>query len=217
MQSTQSAPIVESHAVSGSVALASPRPDVAPVGAVIPFPAALSPALTRPSAVEALKTESAPAEVEVPAPESAIPPPPAPPAVPSADPVTAGPTPEAVQQAIIAALAAAGHASASTLLSTARFTLEATSLRIEVPGMGKKMLALTVNAAAEKIIKQEMQRLGGPARFMVIPGEGVASTSSVSAPVAGSIQQAALEHPMVQRAKEIFNAEVRSVVDLRTR
>ncbi len=128
-----------------------------------------------------------------------------------------GPTPAAVQQAIITALSEAGHASASTLLSTARFTLEATSLRIEVPGMGKKMLALTVNAAAEKIIKQQMQSLGGPARFMVIPGEGVASTSSVTAPVEGSIQQAALEHPMVQRAKELFNAEVRSVVDLRTK
>jgi DNA polymerase-3 subunit gamma/tau len=128
-----------------------------------------------------------------------------------------GPTEDAAQKAVIAALAEAGHASASTLLSTARFTLEATSLRIEVPGMGKKMLALTVNAAAEKIIKQEMQRLGGPSRFMVIPGEGVASTSSVTAPVQGSIQQAALEHPMVQRAKELFNAEVRSVVDLRTK
>ena len=127
------------------------------------------------------------------------------------------PSAESVQRAIIAALAEAGHASASTLLSTARFTLEATSLRVEVPGMGKKMLSLTVNAAAEKIFKQELQRLGGPARFMVIPGEGVASTSSVSAPVEGSIQQAALEHPMVQRAKELFNAEVRSVVDLRTK
>jgi DNA polymerase-3 subunit gamma/tau len=127
------------------------------------------------------------------------------------------PTADSVQKAIIAALAEAGHASASTLLSTARVTLEATSLRIEVPGMGKKMLALTVNAAAEKIIKQELQRLGAPIRFMVIPGEGVASTSSVTAPVEGSVQQAALEHPMVQRAKEIFHAEVRSVVDLRTK
>jgi DNA polymerase-3 subunit gamma/tau len=126
-------------------------------------------------------------------------------------------TAAAAQQAVITALAEAGHASASTLLATARFTLEATSLRIEVPGMGKKMLALTVNAAAEKIIKQEMQRLGGPVRFMVIPGEGITSTSSLSAPPSGSIQQAALEHPMVQRAKELFNAEVRSVVDLRTK
>ena len=124
---------------------------------------------------------------------------------------------EAAKQAVVAALAQQGHASASQLISTARFTLEATSLRIEVPGIGKKMLALTVNAAAEKIVKQEMQRLGGPARFMVIPGEGVAATSPVAAPAAGSIQQAALEHPMVQRAKQIFNAEVRSVVDLRTK
>ena len=124
---------------------------------------------------------------------------------------------ESVKQSVVTALAQQGHASASQLISTARFTLETTSLRVEVPGIGKKMLALTVNAAAEKIIKQELQRLGGPARFMVIPGEGVAATSPVSAPAAGSIQHAALEHPMVQRAKEIFNAEVRSVVDLRTK
>ena len=128
-----------------------------------------------------------------------------------------GPTVDSVKQAIVSSLAQAGHASASTLLSTARFTLEPTSLRIEVPGIGKKMLGLTVNAACEKLIKQELQRLGGPARFMVIPGEGIASVSSVSAPVEGSVQQAALEHPMVQRAKEIFNAEVRSVVDLRNK
>ncbi len=217
MQSTQSAPIVESHAVSGSVALAAPRPEAAHVGAVIPFPTAPFPtALAQPSEIEAPETESAPAR-EL-APQSAIPLPPAPPSGPSAPSAPAdGPTPEAVQKAIIAALAETGHASASALLSIARFTLEATSLRIEVPGMGKKMLALTVNAAAEKIIKQEMQRLGAPGRFMVIPGEGVASTSSVTAPVEGSIQQAALEHPMVQRAKELFNAEVRSVVDLRTK
>jgi DNA polymerase III subunit gamma/tau len=130
---------------------------------------------------------------------------------------TETPSAEAVQQAVVSALAQQGHATASALIATGRFTLEATNLRIEVPGIGKKMLALTVNAAAEKIIKQEVQRLGGPARFMVIPGEGVAATSTVAAPIAGSIQEAALEHPMVQKAKEIFNAEVRSVVDLRNK
>ncbi|HMG85700.1 MAG TPA: DNA polymerase III subunit gamma/tau [Terracidiphilus sp.] len=202
----QSAPIAESHAVNGSVALASSRPEVAHAGAVIPFPSAQP----RPSDLEALDTKSDPAELPVP--QLTIPPA-APPSTPSAD----GLTPDSVQQVIVAGLAQNGHASASQLLSTARFTLEATSLRIEVPGIGKKMLALTVNPAAEKIIKQDLQRIGAPARFMVIPGEGVAATSAVSAPVVGSIQQAALEHPMVQRAKEIFNAEVRSVVDLRTK
>ncbi len=81
------------------------------------------------------------------------------------------------------------------------------------------MLSLTVNAAAEKIIRQELQRLGAPTRFLVVPGEGVAATAPASAataaPPAGSIQQAALANPLVQRAQEIFNAEVRSVLDLR--
>jgi DNA polymerase-3 subunit gamma/tau len=31
------------------------------------------------------------------------------------------------------------------------------------------------------------------------------------------VQEEALNHPLVQRAREIFNAEVRSVVDLRTK
>ena len=37
---------------------------------------------------------------------------------------------------------------------------------------GQEDARLTVNAAAEKIIRQELQRLGGPARFLVVPGEG---------------------------------------------
>jgi DNA polymerase-3 subunit gamma/tau len=202
----QSAPVVESHAVSGSVALAGPRAEAAPAGTVIQFPAASA----QPDEVVESQPESVPTEV------AALEPSPlAPPGAPVSQ--EGNLSAEAVQQAIIFALAQHGHASASQLISTARFTLEATSLCIEVPGIGKKMLGLTVNAAAEKIVRQELQRLGGPSRFMVIPGEGLASTSAVMAPVAGSIQQAAMEHPMVQRAKEIFNAEVRSVVDLRSK
>jgi len=202
----QSVPVAESHSVSGSTALASKPAQVEPAGEVIPFPTPAPRPTIEPgpvavsAAIEATETASIP---ETPAPAAVVP----------AGAIDA----EAAQKAIVSALAQQGHASASQLISTARFTLEATSLRIEVPGLGKKMLALTVNAAAEKIIKQELQRLGGPARFMVIPGEGVAATTPIAAPAAGSIQQTALEHPMVQRAKEIFNAEVRSVVDLRTK
>jgi len=123
---------------------------------------------------------------------------------------------DGLRQEVIQALASSGHATASQLLSTGTWTLEGSSLRIVVPGMGKKMLALTVNAAAEKIIRQELQRLGAPSRFMILPGEGKsASPVPGAAPPVGSIQEAALANPMVQRAKEIFAAEVRSVVDLR--
>ncbi|MFZ0744210.1 MAG: DNA polymerase III subunit gamma/tau [Terracidiphilus sp.] len=128
------------------------------------------------------------------------------------------PDPDALRQAICAALAAAGHDTASQLLGAGTWTQDGASLRIEVAGMGKKMLTLTVNAVAEKIIRQELQRLGAPSRFLVVPGEGSGgATTTVSAPPSGSVQEAALAHPLVQRAKEIFKAEIRSVVDLRVK
>jgi len=121
-----------------------------------------------------------------------------------------------MRRAVSTALAEAGHGSASQLLGSGEWTIDGGNLRIEVALMSKKMLSLTVNAAAEKIVKQELQRLGGPARFLVIPGAGGGMASVPSAaPISGSIQEEALAHPLVQRAKEIFHAEVRSVVDLR--
>jgi len=136
---------------------------------------------------------------------------------PVADPSESATNVDTICHAVVQALAAAGHATASQLLSTGSWTLEGSNLRIEVPGMGKKMLALTVNAVAEKVIRQELQRLGAPSRFMVVPGEGRAGSSAapVAAAPAGSVHEAALADPMVQRAKEIFSAEIRSVVDLR--
>ncbi len=132
----------------------------------------------------------------------------------SVAPSGAAPSIDAIRNAVGEALVKEGHASAAQLLSGARWMLDGANVRIEVPGVGKKMLSLTVNAATEKIIRQEMQRLGAPPRFMVVPGEGVAQAPA-AAPAAGSVQEAALAHPLVQRAQEIFKAEVRSVVDLR--
>ncbi|HUX28840.1 MAG TPA: DNA polymerase III subunit gamma/tau [Terracidiphilus sp.] len=169
-------------------------PAASAVATATPFPAAASPA-TGFASTESL-TEGALAK----APQAAQ-------DVPSVD---------TLRQATCSALAAAGHPSAAQLLGAGNWILDGATLRIEVAGMGKKMLALTVNAAAEKIIRQELQRHGAPARFLVVPCQGgPASAQVMAAPAAGSIQEAALEHPLVQRAKEIFNAEVRSVVDLR--
>jgi DNA polymerase-3 subunit gamma/tau len=123
---------------------------------------------------------------------------------------------DSLRTAIIAALGNSGHASAAQLLGSGSWTIDGGSLRIEVAGMGKKMLALTVNAAAEKIIRQELQKSGASNRFLVVPGEGAGSTSTVtSTPLAGSVEEAALAHPLVQHAKALFKAEVRSIVDLR--
>jgi len=125
-----------------------------------------------------------------------------------------------VRDAIVAALARAGHTSAAQLLGSGTWTLDSAAVRVAVPSMGKKMLSLTVNAAAEKLIRLELQRLDAPTRFLVSAGSesGPAPVGSSAAPAVvpvGSVHEAALAHPLVQRAQEIFKAEVRSVVDLR--
>jgi DNA polymerase-3 subunit gamma/tau len=135
---------------------------------------------------------------------------------PEANGVSSSASIDQVRGAVVAALANAGHSSAAQLLGGGTWALDAGAVRVNVPGMGKKMLSLTVNAAAEKIIRTELQKLGAPARFQVT-GDGTAAQTNVAAPVviSGSVQEAALAHPLVKKAQEIFNAEVRSVVDLR--
>ena len=194
-----SAPRFESKA-SAVATLEPPAPSIANESASVPVVAAPQAAVI--PAIFASETLAEEAPVR--APEAAA--------------QSAGaPSLESVRHAVGAALVEAGHASAAQLLGSGTWTLEGSSLRIEVPGIGKKMLALTINPAAEKIIRQELQRLGASTRFMIVPGEGAASNLRAveAAPVAGSIQEIALNNPLVQRAKELFQAEVRSIVDLR--
>ncbi len=123
---------------------------------------------------------------------------------------------ETLRQAVVNALDAGGHTSAAQLLGVAAWTVDGAGVRIETAVMGKKMLSLTVNGAAEKIIRQQLQQMGAPARFLIVPGTGAApAAAAMATPLAGSVQEAALANPLVQLAKEMFKAEVRSVVDLR--
>jgi DNA polymerase III subunit gamma/tau len=124
---------------------------------------------------------------------------------------------DSVRNAVCSALDQAGHASAAQLLGAGAWSLDGAMVRIEVATMGKKMLSLTVNAAAEKIIRQHLEQQGAPARFLIVPGaSGGAGDAQASRPViGGSIQETALAHPLVQKAREILHAEVRGVVDLR--
>ena len=84
---------------------------------------------------------------------------------------------DSVRDAVIHALSNAGHESASELLDTGSWTFDGSCLRIELPGMGKKLIALTVNMAAEKVIRQELSRLNVPGRFLVVPIERTEKTA----------------------------------------
>jgi DNA polymerase-3 subunit gamma/tau len=197
-QTTESSPIaLIDRPASAVAAAAQTEPAASPFSGSTPFPASASPApgygfvrsITEGALAKAPATDAQPGEA---------------------------PSLESIRHTVGAALVEAGHVSAAQLLGAANWILDGTSLRIEVPGVGKKMLSLTVNANTEKLIRQQLQRLGAPARFLIVPGEGSpAGQAPVAAPISGSVQEAALSHPLVQRAKELFNAEVLSVIDLR--
>ncbi len=195
-----SSPVAEMPRPSASPAIASQAPAIREA---TPFPVAAS----QPAGYGSAETVTEGALARAPQPS-----------LQAASSSASAPTLETIRHAIGSALVEAGHVTAAQVLGTSAWILDGAALRIEVPGMGKKMLSLTINAAAEKIIRQELQRLGASPRFMVVPGDGAApgaNAAPMAAPMAGSVQEAALAHPLVQRAREIFKAEVRSVVDLR--
>lgn len=86
-----------------------------------------------------------------------------------------------IRDAVTSALTGAGHASAAELLSRANWGFDGTLFHVQVPGIGKKMLAIIVNAAAEKVIREELLRLSAPPRFTLVPGEKSASAPGQNA------------------------------------
>lgn len=122
---------------------------------------------------------------------------------------------DAAISAVAQSLASGGHSTAATLVEGGKWTIEGGVVRIEVDCKAK-MIKLTFNAAAEKLIRQGLSEAGAPTRFMILPGEGLASPGAarVRAPL-GSIEQEARNHPLVLEAMSLFQAEIVSVVDLR--
>jgi len=140
----------------------------------------------------------------------------APPSPPAASNSPDEPDTEAIRSAVVQSLAAGGHQTAATLIDDGRWNVEGSAVRIEVNSR-PKMISLTFNAAAEKLIRQGLAQAGAPTRFMIVPGDGLASTggaAKVRAPL-GSIENEARNHPLVVQAQALFNAEIVTVVDLR--
>jgi DNA polymerase-3 subunit gamma/tau len=122
-----------------------------------------------------------------------------------------------IREAVVQSLTAGGHGTAAILLEDGKWTLEPSSVRIEV-GAKATMIRITFNPQAEKLIRAGLSQAGAPSRFLIVPGEGLASGSSPvkrQAPQ-GSIEAEARNNPLVLQAQSLFNAEIVSVVDLRT-
>jgi DNA polymerase-3 subunit gamma/tau len=132
----------------------------------------------------------------------------------------AAPDLDQIRDAVSAALASAGHETAANLIHQGGWTQQGNAIRVEL-AIREKMLALTVNADAEAICRKTMKAMGATQKIAFVPGENGTSGAkpgpgkAAAAPIAGSAQSAAMENPLVRKTKELFNADIRSVLDLR--
>jgi DNA polymerase-3 subunit gamma/tau len=211
-----------------AIPVQAPRPAPAPMESVKPKAPAPSPfELDRQRKQSAEEPEERPVVAPVAAPvEKAVEPQP--------PPVTAAVEPEALpaklmetkpndtdpgklRDVVTAALDEQGHNTAASLLGAGRWKLdEDGAIQVEV-GVKKTMLSLTMNGEAWKIVREALRGAGATQKMTVVPGETAAEPSS-GAPrtwARDSIEAVALGNPLVRQAQELFQAEVRSVLDLR--
>jgi DNA polymerase-3 subunit gamma/tau len=104
---------------------------------------------------------------------------------------------------------------AADALADAEWTVADGEVRVQTE-LSKTMLPMVINADAEKIVKAALRDVGaGALKLVLLPGVKTATVKKPRAAKSGSAQAKAMEHPIVQRAQSLFNAEVRTVIDLR--
>jgi DNA polymerase-3 subunit gamma/tau len=81
--------------------------------------------------------------------------------------------------------------------------------------LSKTMLPVVMNAQAEKIALAAV-RAAGIQKLTLLPGAAaLAAAKKPRTARTGSVHAKALEHPMVQQAQKLFEAEIQTVIDLR--
>ena len=132
---------------------------------------------------------------------------------PAAAPASSG-SPEEVQRRVVDALRNAKESSAADAMEDAAWTMVDGEARVQTE-ISKTMLPIVMNAEAEKTVRG-VAREAGVTRLTLLPGTPSAGASKKPKAVrTGSVQAKALEHPMVQQAQKLFNAEIQTVIDLR--
>jgi DNA polymerase III subunit gamma/tau len=139
------------------------------------------------------------------------------PALPEPSPAGAGETDlDRLRDVVTSALDEQGHNTAASLLGAGHWRMdEDGAIQVEV-GVKKTMLALTMNGEAWKIVREALREAGASQKMTVVPGEGQEpARGGTRVWSSDSIEAVALGNPLVRQAQEMFQAEVRSVLDLR--
>jgi DNA polymerase-3 subunit gamma/tau len=120
------------------------------------------------------------------------------------------------QKAAVAALISAkSQGTAADAMADAEWVVTDSEIRVQT-GLSKTMLPMVMNTEAERLVRAAVQNTGGTLKLVLLPGVKTAGTPKKPKAVkTGSAQAMAMEHPIVQRAQTLFNAEIQSVIDLR--
>ena len=147
---------------------------------------------------------SAAAEVEAPEISPAAP-----------QPAAASSAADSLQRAAVEALTSTkSQGSAADGIADSEFLLNGNELIIQTE-LSKIMLPMVVNPDAEKILRATILTLSPGLQITLLPGAVKAVTpKKLRAARSGSAQARAMEHPIVQEAQRLFNAEIRNVIDL---
>ncbi len=117
--------------------------------------------------------------------------------------------------AVEALFGAKTHNSAAEQLEQTTWTLTDDELQIQT-GLSKQLLATIFRADVEAILKGVLRAQGlTGTRISILPGTPDSKPKAPKKPRTGSAQAKALEHPTVQAAQRLFNAEITNVFDLR--
>ena len=123
-----------------------------------------------------------------------------------------------VQGAVVQALREAKQSSAADALAEAIWSSSGTEAQVQTE-LSPTMLPMVMNSEAEKIAKAAA-RATGVLKLTVLAGEAkpaAAKKPKATRPAsaqAGSAQARAMEHPIVQQAQRLFDAEIQTVIDL---
>jgi DNA polymerase-3 subunit gamma/tau len=126
-------------------------------------------------------------------------------------------SPEVFQRVATEALMnAKSQGSAADAMADAEWKIEGGEIRVHTE-LSKIMLPMVVNPEADKIVRAALREAGaGALKLVLLPGTATATEKKKPrAAKTGSAQAKAMEHPVVQQAQRLFNAEIRNVIDLR--
>jgi len=124
-------------------------------------------------------------------------------------------TADSLQEAAVRALSSArSQSTAADGIADAEFTLAGSELSIQTT-LSKIMLPTVINPEAEKILRTAILTVAPGLQITLVPGAAkAAAPKKPRAAKSGSAQAKAMEHPVVQEAQRLFNAEIRNVIDL---